>query len=304
MYKLTIGIPTYKRPIMLEKLLHSILSSHVDSSLLSYIDIVVVDNDAERTAEAVVAHWINNHPDSFFHLHYFNYPIKGLANVRNEILKRALILEPDYIAFIDDDEYACPDWMNELTFTIVNNQADIVVGPVLPIFEQETSPAISSAFYFFRYNDQEAIDFMYSGNVIMRARFLIDQQLIFDARFNTLGAEDTFFGVTALKKGAKIFWSNKAVAYEVVPEKRAKLSWLIKRKFRLANTYMYILLIEKQYGKIIKKVLVSFFFLFVGTLALILTPMGIKHRFFGILKISESLGALAKLFNINYQEYL
>lgn len=290
--------------MMLEKLLQSIFSSIIDTSLFSYIDIVVVDNDAERTAETIIARWINRHPDSFFHLHYFNYPIKGLANVRNEILKRALHLAPDYIAFIDDDEYACPEWMNELTRTIVNNQADIAVGPVLPVFEQETSPAISSAFYFFRYNDQEAIDFMYSGNVIMRARFLIDQQLIFDARFNTLGAEDTFFGVTALKKGAKIFWSNKAVAYEVVPEKRAKLSWLIKRKFRLANTYMYILLIEKKYGKIIKKVLVSFFYLFVGALALILTPIRIKHRFFGVLKIAESLGALAKLFNIKYQEYL
>ena len=40
-----------------------------------------------------------------FKLHYHNYPIKGLSNVRNEIMEKALLLDPDFVVFVDDDEY-------------------------------------------------------------------------------------------------------------------------------------------------------------------------------------------------------
>lgn len=304
MYKVTVGIPTYKRPKMLEKLVNSIFSSNIDRSLIGTLDIVVVDNDVDRTAEALINRLIANNTSEFFKLHYHCYPIKGLSNVRNEIIGKALLLQPDYIAFMDDDEYVNPEWLNELTRTVIQNKGDFAMGPVIADFETKVSPAIAEGFPYFKYADQTKVHFIHSGNMIMRSQFIRDQEMKFDPRFNTLGAEDSYFGLTALKKGGSIFWAKKAIAYETIPAKRASLNWLIKRRFRGGNTYVYILLLEKQYGKVIKKIAVSLFYLCIGALAALLTPIPFKHRYFGILKIAETLGALAALFDIKYHEYL
>ena len=304
MYKLTIGIPSYQRPAMLEKLVKSIFSCNIDHYLIAHLDIVVIDNDVDRSAEPIIKSLISSNTYEFHHLHYFNYPEKGLSNVRNEIIKKAMLLEADYIACIDDDEYVSVEWLNELIRTVVNNDGDFALGPVIPVFEKKVSTAISTWFFYFKYEDQRILNFIYSSNLIMRTRFLLVQQMEFDPRFNTLGAEDSYFGAIAIKKRATIFWANKAVAYETIPSERASLNWLIKRKFRLANSYMYILLLEKKYIKIVKKIFVSFIYLPIGFFAMILTPINFKYRYYGILKIAESIGALARLFNIKYHEYL
>lgn len=302
MYKITIGIPTYKRPAMLDKLLQSIFAGHLDPALVKQVDIVIVDNDLEKSGAQTTAKWINNSVFPFY-VHYFSCPSKGLSNVRNEILNQALRLEPDYIVGIDDDEYVSPQWLNELTTTIVNNQGDFALGPVIPSFETPVAPAIAQWFGLQKFTDQQRMDFLETPNLIMRAQFLRDHQLKFDPRFNSLGAEDTYFGVNALKKGANIFWAAKAIVYETIPAQRATLQWLIKRRFRVANTYTYILLLEKHYARVVKKILVNVAYLMVGALAMVLTPLDFKYRYFGVLKIAESFGGFAGLLNIKFHEY-
>jgi succinoglycan biosynthesis protein ExoM len=304
MYNLTIGIPSYKRPEMLEKLVLSILLSNIDRELIGALNIVVVDNDVERTAEPVIKQLIENNTSTFFQLHYYNYPIKGLSNVRNEILDKALFFQPDYIAFVDDDEYVHAEWLNELTRTVLNNHADFAVGPAIPVFENAVSSGLVYGFSNFDYVDQLKINYIHSGNLIIRTAFLLANNLRFDPRFNTLGAEDSYFGVSALKMGGSIYWAKQAIVYETIPAKRGTLSWLIKRKFRGGNTFVYILLMEKEYGKLLKKIIISLFYLSFGTLALLLTPFNFKYRYIGVYKISESLGAFSSIIKIQYHEYL
>lgn len=302
MYNITIGIPTYKRPAMLDKLLQSIFACHLDPALIKKLDIVIMDNDEEKTGEQTTDKWVKKNNPSLG-LHYFNCPAKGLSNVRNEIINKALPLEPDYIASVDDDQFVTPNWLNELIATVVNNRGDFALGPVIPIFETFVSPAIAQWFGVQKFNDQQVMSFLETPNLIMRVQFLKDHQLRFDTRFNTLGAEDTYFGVSALKKGANIFWAANAAVYETIPAQRATLQWLIKRRFRVANTYTYIMLLEKRYSRVLKKILVNFFYLFVGALAMVLTPIGFKYRYFGVLKIAESFGGFAGLLNIKFHEY-
>lgn len=302
MYNITIGIPTYKRPAMLDKLLQSIFDCHLNPALIKQLDIIIVDNDIEKTGEHITAKWVKKTRPTFG-LHYFNCPSKGLANVRNEIIEQAMLLEPDYMVGMDDDQYVTPNWLNELIATIVNNRGDFALGPVIPTFETAVPPAIAQWFEYQTIEDQKKVDFLETANLVMRAQFIKDQQLRFDTRFNTLGAEDTYFGISALKKEANIFWAAKAFVYETIPEKRATLQWLIKRKFRVANTYTYIMLLEKRYARVLKKILVNVAYLFVGALAIVLTPIGFKYRYFGVLKIAESFGGFAGLLNIKFHEY-
>ncbi|WP_373549795.1 glycosyltransferase family 2 protein [Haliscomenobacter sp.] len=302
MYKITIGIPTYKRPVMLDKLLKSIFACHLDPALVKQVDLIIVDNDVEKTGEPITAKWSKNATAPFC-VHYFNCPTKGLSNVRNEIIDQALRLDPDYMVSVDDDQYVTSNWLNELISSIVNNRGDFALGPVIPIFETFVSPAIAQWFWHQKIEDQKKLSYLETANLVMRAQFIRDHHLRFDTRFNSLGAEDTYFGISALKKGANIFWAAKATVYETIPAKRATLQWLIKRRFRVANTYTYIMLLEKRYARVLKKILVNVAYLIVGALAMVLTPIGFKYRYFGVLKIAESFGGFAGLLNIKFHEY-
>lgn len=302
MNRLVIGIPTYKRPLWLEKLVHSIYTCNIDKKFISTIDILIVDNDIDQTAETISSKLKNNSTFNF-NLHYHNYPIKGLSNVRNEIMAKALLFEPDFVVFIDDDEYVTDHWLNELIYAAVKNNGDMVIGPVIPEFELMASEAISTWFLPPQFRNHEKLDFITTGNLIMRAKFLKDHQMQFDTRFNTTGSEDFYFGICVLKEKGTIYYASEAIAYECISKKRATLKWLLQRKYRGANSYMFIMILEKDFTGVVRKIITSIIYFVLGVVGLLLLPFKFKYRYFGIMKIAESLGGFAGLLNIKYNEY-
>lgn len=288
---------------MLKGLLESINNCNIDAELISFpIDIVVVDNDKDKTAEDTVLATAKEMKE-IFNLYYHPYPIKGLANVRNELLNKALEKQPDYIVFIDDDEFATPDWLNELVSTITIKQGDFAMGPVPASFKEEPSRFLKPWFRHHDIENHSQVHFIETGNLIMSAKFIQKHNLRFDKRFNATGAEDSYFGIEALKNGAKIYFANKAIAYENIPESRVSLDWLLKRAYSGGNTFTYILRIENDYVGLVKKVIVNTVYLLWGALGLILMPFPVKNRYWGIQKIAESLGGFAGIFNLKYREY-
>ncbi|MFS4491359.1 glycosyltransferase [Maribacter sp. 2308TA10-17] len=302
MNQVVIGIPTYKRPEMLEKLILSIYASQINHDLIDAINIVVVDNDSERTAEFVIDALKSNCILPFT-IHYFNYPKKGLTHVRNEILKQSLKFNPEYIAFVDDDEYVTENWLNELVKTMINTNADIVQGPNLPVFEKEVPDYISRWFHVENFETNTQMELVESNNLLIKSKFLDDHNLRFDSRFDQTGGEDTFFGVQALEKGARIFWSHDAIVYETIPEKRATLKWLMRRIYRSASTFTYILKLKKSYVMLIRKFFISILYLIFGICSLAFLPFSHKHKYLGLTKISEACGGFAGMINLRYKEY-
>jgi succinoglycan biosynthesis protein ExoM len=302
MYKIAICVPTFKRPLMLKKLLWSIIECKINRSLIKDVNIIIVDNDIDRTAEIIV-----NEPETrsngIFKLHYFNHPVKGLSNVRNELIKRSLLLNPDFIVFIDDDEYATADWLNELINTIVQTNGDMARGPVVAVFDHKVSEYISCWFKRPDYPDNSQVKSVTAGNLIIRTKSLIKLNIWFDYRFNNSGSEDSYFGVQMLSKGSKIYWATNALVYETIQGNRANINWLIKRIFRNASTFSYVLKLEKKYLQSLKKILVSALFIILGIFALILVIIPVKKRYWGILKLSEGIGGLSGLLSIKYDEY-
>ena len=109
--------------------------------------------------------------------------------------------------------------------------------------------------------------------------------------------------LAALNKGADIYWADEAVVYETIPDKRANLKWLIKRSYNGAVTYCYILKLEKNYNSLMKKTVISVGYFISGTLALIVMPFPFRWKYWGILRISESIGGFAGLLGIKFHEY-
>lgn len=302
MNKIVITIPTYKRPEMLRKLLLSIKDCRLDKSLIGDVTIIVVDNDIEKTAEKVVTNFLQENTD-VEHFKYHSYAEKGLSKVRNEMLRKAFELNPDFIVFVDDDEYVTAEWLNEMMKVMINNNADLVRGPALAQMAENTPDYISCWFSREEYPDNCELHTLTSGNLMMRRTTLQKFGIWFDLRFNTTGSEDSYFGRQMQKKGAKIYWAAKAIAYEIIPPKRTTLRWLMMRNYRSAGTFTYILKVEKESLKLLKKIIISIIYVIVGFLSGILVLFPVKRRYWGLLKLSEGLGAIAGLGNKIYSEY-
>jgi len=302
MNHLVIGIPTFKRPEMLAKLVSSIYQCNIDRKLVKTVDLIVIDNDVEKSAEQTSAQLKRDCPEHFS-FNYYNFTTKGLSNVRNEILAKAISINPDFMIFVDDDEYVTQEWINKLMESAVKHDADIVQGPNIPVFENDIADSISIWFSYLDFEDDKKIFDLETNNVLIKTQFVTDNNLSFDARFNTTGGEDTFFGVQAMKAGAKNFWSKKAIVYETIPRKRATLKWLLKRKYRGATTYSYILKLNRNYKMLLKKVLTSVFYVSVGVLTLPSILIPFQKRYWSLFAISNGLGGLAGMFSLTYEEY-
>ncbi|WP_298480340.1 glycosyltransferase [uncultured Maribacter sp.] len=304
MNKIVIGIPTFKRIVLLEKLIKSIYASKLDYNLVCGIDIVVVDNDIEKSAKPIINKLSTYAPKSF-KIYYFNEPTKGLSYVRNEILKQAFKFNSKFIVCVDDDEHVVAEWLIELTKTIIHNKGDFAIGPVLPEFVNQPPLYISKWFYRKNHdNNKQLYDFFGGGNLIMKTEFLKKNNLSYDNRFNTTGGEDSYFGLEALKKDAKVFWAKKALAYETIGNDRANIYWLFKRAFRGGNTYTYILIVERMYFLLLKKIIINIFRICIGIPLLLLLLFPIKNKYHVLFKfIATSLGSFAAILKIKFHEY-
>lgn len=302
MYSIVICVPTYKRPLMLEKLIQSIANCNMDKSLIHELNIVIIDNDIKKTAEKTV-YRLKDKYYSEINIFYYSLPEKGLSNIRNELIKKSLIFMPDFIVFIDDDEYADSKWLNELLTTIITNDADMAMGPVIPVFDNIVSSSISYWFKRQHFNNNSRIDAVATNNLIIRMDSLQKYNVWFDSRFNKTGGEDSYFGKIMIKKGAKAYWSRNAIVYETISKNRSNIHWLIRRYYNGANNYTYILKIDRDYSKLIIKILVSIFYILIGAFLFLLILFPIKKKYWGLLKIAEGAGGIAALFSLRYNEY-
>lgn len=302
MNKIAICIPTYKRPILLRKLVKSISTCHIFGKLIKEVIIIIVDNDISKSAEEVV-NSLKVNLDSIFKIFYESYPVKGLSNVRNELLRIAFKQNPHFIVFIDDDEFVTSEWLNELVVTMIVNDGDMVMGPVSSLFDENISRYISRWINRPLHLNNSKLDFIRTGNLILKTKTLLEYNVWFDNRFNTTGGEDSYFGVKMISKGATVYWAAGAVAYESVPAKRANIRWLFKRYYNGANIFTRILRIEKQYWKLLKKLVVSLIYLVSGAGSCVIIIIPVTFRYWGVLKFAEGMGGITGFFKIDYHEY-
>lgn len=301
-YNICICIPTYKRPEILRQLLQSIQQCSMDRDLIDNITIIIVDNDANKTAETVSSK-INDQLTGPFELHYFSYPVKGLANVRNELVKKAFLFQPDFFVFIDDDEYVSEQWLNELLNAVIKNNTDAARGPVLASVPVGISKSVLHLLQREKHYDNEPLSTWTTGNLIIRRSSLEKYGVWFDTHFNKTGSEDTYFGMQMAKKGATIVWAANAITYEVIPQNRTNIKWFIKRKYRGASTFMYMLILDRDYMKVVKKVAVSFVYILAALPSLLLLASSSENKYWGLLKLSEGVGGFTGLFRLRYGEY-
>lgn len=195
--------------------------------------VIVADNDETPSARDRVAAAAGR---LALDLRYRHCPARNISIARNGALDAA---DGDWVAFIDDDETAAPGWLAALLSRAAETGADVVLGPVRPLYRPE-APSWMRAGAFHATEPVTKggrIVAGYTSNALMRRMAPAAEGQRFDLALGRSGGEDTEFFDRLIARGARIAYAPDAVVSEVVPPDRARLDWLLRRRFRFGQTH-------------------------------------------------------------------
>ena len=225
-----IAVCTFRRP-HLEQTLRSLAAIAVPDDCS--VRIIVADNDIAPSAEALVERL---RPEMPFAIDYVHCPASNISIARNACLDHS---RGEFVAFIDDDETAAPDWLVRLMEQMNASDADVVLGPVEAQYGRPAPDWMRQAdFHSTRpvWVGGE-IRTGYTCNVLLRLTASALAGRRFSLALGKTGGEDTEFFALANRAGARIAFAPDAWVYEPVIASRATLGWLARRRFRMGQTH-------------------------------------------------------------------
>jgi succinoglycan biosynthesis protein ExoM len=231
----SVVIPTFRRPEDLARAIDSVLAQR---GVTATFEIVVIDNDPDGSAQPIVRAIAAQSPAP---IRYVHEQRPGISHARNTGVARAA---GRYLAFLDDDEEADPDWLAHFFATLQKFAADAVVGPVLPRFPAEAGEIDA---YRRRVYTRDArvptgtplLRWNIGNSIFDKARCFVGAEP-FLPRLGRTGGEDTVFLRQLTRRGGKMVWCGEAVAWETVPPDRLEADYLLRRAFRGAQTTTFV----------------------------------------------------------------
>lgn len=298
---ISVCIATYRRLDRLAALLDDL-----SRQTLVPLEVVVVDNDADGGAAAVVeAHRRTGPP---FVLHYAVQPLKNIALTRN---RTADMATGEWMAFIDDDERAPPEWLARLDAAASAYAADGVLGPVDPVVPPEAPPWIRRGkFYDFPRMASGMVvppNRLRFGNVLLLGRLLREIEVRFDPAYGLTGGEDGDLLSRLALAGARIVWCDEAIVREPIEQSRLTLAWLLRRSLRGGQDFARHTL-AGRYGpqgtgrsRLLVRALLQL--IAAAALSVLALPLGRHRAAHWLTKASANLGKLSVFMGWHYREY-
>lgn len=225
----TIGVPTYRRPGLLDALLRTLPARIAECDGLGIdVDVLVVDNDPAGSAREVVE-------TSALPVRYVVEPTAGIAAARNRILDECA--DRDLVAFIDDDEIPREGWLSSLVTVWRGYDADAVMGRVISVFDDDVDPWLLASGTFRRppRKTGTVLQVAAAGNLLLDLRSIRRLGLRFDPSLGLSGGEDTLFSRQLARRGGLIVWCNESETEDLVVASRLSRSWAAQRAFSSAN---------------------------------------------------------------------
>ena len=300
--KVHICIPTYKRPELLSCCLESLAELQFQSDIKLDLRILVVENGPDRLVYSAIENIRSKVP---WPIIYAIEERQGISYARNKLV--AMSKECDFIAFIDDDETAEPQWLDELLRVQHTTGADAVIGPVVPEFEKPPPDWMATFFSRPRYPSGKQVstyDFR-TGNVLLLTKVLDDVAGPFDLAFALTGGEDSYLGRCLAKKSACFYWADRAVVHEYIPKSKIRISRLLLRHFRGGMTSAMIDMRQHTLlsGWIIRFLKGAACIPYGALVAICSLRIGRTALLRGICLISWGVGSLFGLLGLRYKEY-
>ncbi|MBZ5581662.1 MAG: glycosyltransferase family 2 protein [Acidobacteriia bacterium] len=286
---ISICVCTYKRPILLQRLLQALLGQ--ETLGLFTFSIVVVDNDRLRSAEPVVSDFAA--AAKLIPVRYCEEPRQNIALARNKAVENA---SGDFVAIIDDDEFPEGDWLLKLFTACEEYRVDGVLGPVKRYFDEEPPGWIVKGHFYERpsHPTGHIMPWMESrtGNLLTRREVFHEEVPPFRPAFRA-GEDQDFFRRMA-GRGRIFIWCNEAVVYEVVTPSRWKRIYMLRKALLRGETAA----LHPTVGPL--SVIKSVIAVPAYVLALPIAALLGQHRFMDLLvRLFDHLGKLLALIGLN-----
>lgn len=299
---ISVCIATHRRP----ERLHALLGDLARQRRMPQ-EVVVVDNDGDGSARATVDLALKARPP--FPIRYATQAQKNIALTRNHSVALA---RGNWLAFIDDDERAPPDWLDQLAAAAECMGADGVLGPVEPVLPA-AAPAWLRRGRFYHWARMTTgtlvpVKLLRFGNVLLRAALLRTPKPPFDPAYGLTGGEDGDLLARLVQSGRRIVWCDEAVVHEPVEPSRLSLRWLLLRAMRggqdfarhvLAGRHGPVTLTRRTalFGRSLAQAVAA------AAFAALSLPLGLHVAAYWLTKFSANLGKLSAFAGLHYREY-
>lgn len=241
----TVCIATCRRPDQLRQTLLS-LGGQRFNSVAPHLRVLVGENDEGQAGQRVASSMASQLPFPLTTLFESN---PGISFVRNRLVAA---VQDEYLAFIDDDEVAEPQWLDALLSMAEQTGAAAVLGPVRSRFEVEPPPWLRPVMADHgQHPDGAAVPDGYFStcNLLLRREALQDIEGPFDPAFALTGGSDYMLGQELARRGRHAVWAARAVAHETIPAERASLRWYLRRRYR--NGMVYSMAQQRLRGRLL-----------------------------------------------------
>lgn len=298
--KVVLAVCTYARPLDLEKLLTSFLSLEIDSQ--TEPSVVVVDNDRQRSAEAIVANFREAFPWPVTYVHEAE---PGIPFARNRALLEAR--NAKYLAFVDDDETVDPRWLVELLEVARLTGAEFVQGPVVMSVEDSRDSWWLQCTFFKqkRFENLGPRTESWTNNVLVDLDFVRSKGCRFDPKLRYDGGSDTLFFQDVVAAGGMGRFAAKAVVYEVQKKERLNWKWATQRQYRYGISRANTVRLRKPFSVVLPYCVASGTAMFIlGTFTLLRGIVGGRVlRANGVALIARGLGVYLGFLGGRWREY-
>jgi glucosyl-dolichyl phosphate glucuronosyltransferase len=231
--RITVAICTYDRPAQLAAVLESLNALRVPTDV--EWELLVINNDGTNGTDVVCQRWAGQLP-----ILVLREPRAGLASARNRAIAAA---RGDYIAWLDDDTWVDPNWLEGYATAFARwPDAAVFGGAITPRFEgappdwvRRCSVRLQGPFAL-REPDAEPAQLQATGELPFGANYAVrldvqrrypyDPILGRRARALGFGNEESEVVVAILRAGHSGWWVPAARVEHCVPPARQTLEYL------------------------------------------------------------------------------
>lgn len=227
----TISVCTRNRPEGIRACLESLLLQETDFPY----EIVCVENDVQQKSREIVESFIAPASEKGVELRYFCEPVQNIAGTRNHGMREA---RGEFVAILDDDEWAASDWLAKLMEVQRETDADAVWGIVKAQFPPEYPECmkhVPNLKLFAEAVDLQKIWAFCTNNLLLRRTLTELREPFFDLDFGISGCSDAELSCFLDGAGKKMIRTNRAVVYELQPLSRASLHWQTRKVYCVTN---------------------------------------------------------------------
>lgn len=236
--RVLIAVATLNRPVLLGHTLNSLATQICPEGV--EIEILVVENQEPATVGSIIEALSCPYP-----LHLITEGRRGLSYARNAALDYAISRNFDWMAFVDDDEEAPPEWIGNLYRGATARDLDLCGGHTIPhnpherlsplqkyILRGMASYQAEQRLRFARKvrSGRDKTDSISTANWMCKVSSVSNAGVRFDLRLNASGGEDMQFSTDSLNAGLRLGRILDAGIYDTVHASRLSCSYIFKRE--------------------------------------------------------------------------